>query len=190
MNRSTNKIVVWMQMSLDGRVQGPNGEFDWPLIGDELHTHFVDTLREAGMFLYGRRVYEMMAGYWPTADRDPRSTPNQVAYSKIWKPMPKLVFSRSLSTAAWNATVVDDVERVRDHAAPAAGDLYLFGGAEVVSEFTRRDLVDEYRIFVHPVLLGGGTPLFASVPERHGMSLVGTRTFDGTVVGLHYARVR
>jgi dihydrofolate reductase len=135
-------------------------------------------------------VYEMMAAFWPTADEDPQSTPNQTAYSKIWKPMPKLVFSRSLPAADWNTTVVDDVERVRDHLSTADGDLYLFGGGEVVSEFARRDLIDEYQVFVHPVLLGGGTPLFPLLPERQGMSLVQAQTFDDMVVGLRYARVR
>lgn len=190
MNESPNKVVVWMQMSLDGRTQGPNGEFDWPILGDELHTHFVDTLRDAGTFLYGRRVYEIMAAYWPTADEDPESTHNQAEYSKIWKPMPKLVFSRSLRTTAWNTTVLDEVERVRDHIPAADGDLYLFGGAEVVSEFASRDLIDEYQVFVHPVVLGGGTPLFPELAQRQGMSLVQARTFDDTVAGLRYARAR
>lgn len=181
----TNKIVVWMQMSLDGRTAGPDGEFDWPIVGGELHEHFVDTLRGAGAFLYGRRVYEMMASYWPIADQLPDSTPMQAEYAKIWRPMPKLVYSRSLDTTEWNTTVVREVDAVS-----VDGDAYLFGGAETVHAFADRDLVDEYQIFVHAVVLGGGTPLFPRLPDRQQMSLVGTRTFDGTVVGLRYARAR
>jgi dihydrofolate reductase len=188
---TTNKITVWMQMSLDGRTEGPNGEFDWPAIRGEVHAHFVDTLRDAGMFLYGRRVYEMMAAYWPTADESPASTPAQAQYSKIWKPMPKLVFSRSLDTTDWNTTVLRDVDAdVEQHVRKADGDAYLFGGAETVSAFAARDLIDEYQVFVHPVVLGGGTPLFPALPDRQKMTLVGTRTFDDTVVGLRYARAR
>jgi dihydrofolate reductase len=191
MTNSQNKIVVWMQSSLDGRTQGPNGEFDWPIVGPELHARFVETLADAGLFLYGRRVFEMMAGYWPIADELPDSTPMQVAYAKIWKPMPKLVFSRSLEAADWNATVVREVdERVRDTVRGAAGDAYLFGGAEVVSEFARRDLVEEYQLFVHPVVLGGGATLFPSLADRQDMTLVDSRTYDGRVVALRYARVR
>lgn len=186
----TNKIIVWMQTSVDGYTHGPNGEFDWPVIGDELHTHFVDTLRDAGMFCYGHRVFDIMAGYWPIADELPGSTANTIAYSKIWKPMPKLVFSRTLTTADWNATVVSDLDQVPELARAATGDLYLFGGAETVSAFAQRDLIDEYQIFVHPVVLGGGTPLFPPLPERQAMSLVEARTFDGIVTGLRYARQR
>ena len=187
---TTNRIVVWMQASLDGRTQGPHGEFDWALIGPEVHAHFVETLRHAGLFGYGRKVFEMMAGYWPTADEDPASTPLQAEYARIWRPMPKLVFSRQLATANWNATVLPDVspEEVRDQVARATGDLYIFGGSEVVSDFIAKDLVDEFQIFVHPVVLGGGAPLFPSLGDRRNMRLVETRTFDGAVVGLRYAR--
>jgi dihydrofolate reductase len=188
---TANRITVWMQVSLDGRTQGPNGEFDWPAIGGEVHAYFVDTLREAGMFIYGRRVYEMMAAYWPTADESPDSTPAQVQYSKIWKPMPKLVVSHSLDTTDWNTTVVRDVgEDVEQHVRKAGGDTYLFGGAETVSAFAARDLIDEYQMFVHPVVLGGGTPLFPTLPDRQKMTLIEARTFDDTIVGLRYARTR
>ena len=187
---TTNKIVVWMQTSLDGRTQGPHGEFDWPIIGPEVHAHFVDTLRDAGIFGYGRKVFEMMAGYWPTADEDPASTPMQAEYSRIWKPMPKLVFSRSLETTDWNTTVLRDVdaEAIRERVDGAGGNLYLFGGSEVVSAFIEKDLVDEFEIFVHPVVLGGGTPLFPALDARRTIKLVGSRTFDGCVVGLQYTR--
>ncbi len=186
-----NKLVVWMQSSLDGRTQGPAGEFDWPDIGPELHAHFVDTLGEAGLFLYGRRVFEMMAGYWPIADTLPDSTPMQAAYAKIWRPMPKLVFSRTLEATDWNSEVVDGVDdRVRDRVRDAAGDAYAFGGSEVVAELVRRDLVDEYRIFVHPVVLGGGTVFFPDLAQRQAMRLVSSRTYDGRVLELGYARER
>ena len=185
---SNNKIIVWMQMSLDGRTRGPDGAFDWAFVGGDLHRHFVDTLRDAGAFLYGRRVYEMMASFWPTADEQPGSTPMQADYAKIWRPMPKLVFSRSLATADWNGTVVREIgPAVRDR---LDGDAYLFGGAETVHAFAERDLIDEYQIFVHPILLGGGTPLFPELPARQAMSLVETRTFDDTVAGLRFARAR
>ena len=104
--------------------------------------------------------------------------------------MPKLVVSRTLADAEWNSTVVADVDRVPELVGSAAGDVYLFGGAETVAAFAERDLVDEYHVFVHPVVLGGGAPLFAPGPERRAMALLGTRTFDDRVVDLHYARSR
>jgi dihydrofolate reductase len=186
----TNKVIVWMQSSLDGRTNGPDGEFDWPLIGDELHTHFVSTLAGAGAFCYGRRVFEMMASFWPIADELPDSTANQAAYARIWRPMPKLVMSRTLEDPGWNSTVVGDLDRIPEVVRSAAGDVYVFGGAETVASFAEHDLVDEYRVFVHPVVLGGGPRLFAPGPERRPMTLRGTQTFDDRVVELHYARSR
>ncbi len=185
-----NKIIVWMQSSLDGFTSGPNGEFDWPLIGDELHTHFVTTLREAGLFVYGRRVFEIMAGYWPIADTLPDSTPNQVAYAQIWRPMPKVVVSGTLRSAGWSATVIPDPTGLRELADAADGDTYVFGGSRTVAALTAADLIDEYQIFVHPVVLGGGTPFFPPLAERQVMTLVDSRTFDGQVIGLRQARAR
>ncbi|HVX45146.1 MAG TPA: dihydrofolate reductase family protein [Mycobacteriales bacterium] len=187
---SSNKIIVWMQSSLDGRTAGPNGEFDWPVIGNELHTHFVDVLGDAGLFCYGRTIYQMMAGYWPTADESPESNANTVAYSRIWKPMPKLMFSRTVTQADWNTTVTADLGEIRDYADRAAGPTYVFGGAQVVNELARRDLVDEYQLFVHPVVLGGGTSLFPALADRQTFTLVEARAFDGTVTGLRYVRAR
>jgi dihydrofolate reductase len=186
----TNKIIVWMQSSLDGFTTGPDGEFDWPDIGDEAHNHFVTTLRDAGLFAYGRTAFEMMASYWPIADTLPDSTSNQVAYSQIWKPMPKGVLSRTLTHADWNATVVADAAGVRELADAADGDAYVFGGSQSVAALARADLIDEYQVFVHPVVLGGGTPFFPPLAGRQAMSLVESRTFDGRVAGLRYARAR
>jgi dihydrofolate reductase len=185
-----NKIVVWMQSSLDGRTQGPHGEFDWPVVGPEAHTHFVETLRHAGLFGYGRKVFEMMAAYWPTAEDDPASTPMQAEYSRIWKPMPKLVFSRNLEGADWNTVVIHDIDpaTVRERVSRASGNLYVFGGSEVVSAMIEEDLVDEFQIFVHPVILGGGPRLLPALEERRSMRLIENRTFDGSVLGLRYAR--
>jgi dihydrofolate reductase len=192
MTTQTPRVIVWMQVSLDGFTQGPNGEFDWPQVQGEVHRYFVDTLRDAGTFVYGRHVFEMMASYWPTADADPRSTQSQVDYSVIWKPMPKLVVSRTLKAADWNATVTDhvDAEVVAALKARSEGDIYLFGGAETVGEFARLDLIDEYQLFVHPILLGGGTPLFPPLSERQAMSVQEARIFDGAVTGLRYRRER
>lgn len=187
---TTNRIIVWMQSSLDGFTSGPNGEFDWPQVDGELHTHFVTTLRDAGLFVYGRTVFEMMASYWPIADTLPDSTPNQAAYARIWRPMPKAVVSRTLQSAEWNATVVSDPAGVRALADAADGDAYVFGGSRTVAALAEADLVDEYQIFVHPIVLGGGTPFFPALDQRQAMTLIESRVFDGRVAALRYARQR
>ncbi len=183
-------IVLWMQVSLDGFTAGPHGEFDWPVIGPQVQKYFNDELRGASTFLYGRRVYEMMAGFWPTAEEALAGSPLHVEYARIWKPMPKLVFSRTLETANWNTTVVSgdlpgEVARLREQ----EGAVHvLFGGADVASSFLALDLIDEYRLFIHPVALGSGTPLFGGLASRLELRLVEARTFDDAVIHVRYGR--
>ena len=181
------KIVVMLSVSLDGFFAGPDGELDWHLVDDELHSHFNAELRGMSAFLDGRVSYELMAEFWPTADRDPNSSAPMVEFAGIWRDMPKLVYSTTLQRADWNTTVVRDVvpEEVRALKAEPGGDMAL-GGAVLAAAFQRHRLVDEYRLYVHPVVLGEGRPLFASgLPLR--LQLVETRTFGNGVVLLRYA---
>ena len=104
------KIVVMMSVSVDGFMEGPNRELDWQLVDDELHEHFNEELAAMGAFLDGRVTYELMAAFWPTADRDPASTAPMVEFARIWRDMPKLVFSTTLERADWNATIVREVD--------------------------------------------------------------------------------
>jgi dihydrofolate reductase len=180
------KVVLMMSVSVDGFFEGPNRELDWQLVDDELHAHFNEQLAAMGAFLDGRVTYELMARFWPTADQDPASTGPMVEFARIWRDMPKLVFSRTLERADWNATVVREVvpEEVRRLKAQPGGDLAL-GGADLAATFMRHGLIDEYRLYVHPVVLGRGRPLFgpdAKVPLR----LSGTHTFGSGVVLLRY----
>jgi dihydrofolate reductase len=183
-------LTLWMQVSLDGFTSGPNGEFDWPIVDEQLHRYFIDELRPMDAFLYGRKVYEMMAYFWPTADTSPASTPAQVEYAQLWKPMPKVVFSTTLDGADWNTRVVGDklVEEVTALKQQPGHGLVLFGGADIAATFMRHDLIDEFRLFVHPVVLGGGTPLFPTAEQRRNLQLVQARTFDSAVVHLHHRR--
>ena len=185
-----NKIIVWMQVSLDGRASGPGGAFDWPVVGPELTTYFLGGLRGAGLFCYGAEVYRGMAAYWPTADEESGADEYQVAFSRLWKPMPKLVFSHNLDTTEWNTTVAADIDAIRSFADNADGDAYVFGGATVVGELIRRDLIDEYQLFVHPVVLGDGAPLFPDLDERRQVRLAGSRVYDDSVISMRYVRER
>jgi dihydrofolate reductase len=130
-----------------------------------------------------------MAAFWPTADRDPASTAPMAEFAGIWRDMPKVVYSRTLERADWNATVVRDVvpDEVRRLKAEAGGDLAL-GGADLAAAFLRHDLVDEWRIYVHPVILGAGRQLFPVPGDRHALRLAGTRTFGNGVVLLRHQR--
>lgn len=185
------KIIFMMSVSIDGFFAGPDGELDWQLVDEELHTHFNEWLSEAGAFLDGRVSYELMAGFWPTADADPAASPPMAEFAGIWREMPKIVFSRTLDRADWNATVVGDVvpEDIAALKTQTGGDLVL-GGADLAATFMRHDLIDEYRIYVHPVLLGRGRPLFRPADLRLGLRLAENRAFGSGVVLLRYERVR
>ncbi|MEV6383184.1 dihydrofolate reductase family protein [Streptomyces sp. NPDC051773] len=186
------KLVLMMSVSLDGYMEGPDREIDWHLVDDELHTHFNDVLREMGVFVEGRVTYELMDAYWPTADRDP-DTPRAVAdFAEIWRNKPKLVYSRTLHHGDRHTTIVRDivVEDIEALKAQDGGDLVV-GGAELAAQFMRHDLIDEYRVYVHPVLLGAGKRLFpaADTAAPTGLRLVETRTFGNGVVLLRHERL-
>jgi len=183
------KIIVMMSVSVDGYFEGPNRELDWQLVDDELHSHFNSELSGMGAFLDGRVTYELMAGFWPTADTDPSSTATVVEFARIWRDMPKIVYSRTLERADWNATVVRDVvvEEVMELKEQPGGDLVL-GGADLAAAFRHLDLIDEYRLYVHPVVLGRGKPLFPPSDAKIDLELAETRTFGNGVVLLRYRR--
>src|SRR2546425_5513827 len=142
-----------------------------------------------GAFLNGRVTYELMAGFWPTADTDPSSTGPMVEYARIWRDMPKIVYSRTLERADWNTTVVRDVvaEEVMELKARPGGDLAL-GGADLAAAFMGHDLIDEFRLYVHPIVIGRGKSLFQPSEAQINLRLVETRTFGNGVVLLRYQR--
>jgi dihydrofolate reductase len=184
------KIVLTSSMSLDGYMEGPDHDISWHRVDDELHQHFNDILRDTGAFLQGRVTYELMADFWPTADQDPDASATVAEFAAIWREKPKIVYSRTLERADWNTTVVRDVvpAEVRALKEQPGGDLAL-GGAHLSAVFLRHALVDEFRTYVHPVLLGAGTPLFSPGSAPAGLRLVESRTFGNGVVLLRYQRV-
>lgn len=184
------KVIFSTMVSLDGFIEGPNRELDWPIIDGELHRYVNDQCRAMGAFLYGRRTYEVMVAYWPTADANPSAPDFEVEFSRIWKAMPKIVFSKTLEKTEGNARLVREnvVEEVTKLKAQSGKDLLLLGGADLASTFMRHRLIDEYEIYVHPVVLGGGTPLFKTLDDRIHLRLVETRTFGSGVVLLRYWR--
>jgi len=183
------KIVLSMSVSLDGFIEGPERQIDWHQVDDELHQHLNDQLKTMGAFLSGRVTHELMAAFWPTADADPSLSGPMAEFAGIWREMPKVVFSRSLERADWNTRIMRDVvpEEIMALKAEPGGDLAL-GGAGLAAAFMAHDLIDEYRVYVHPVLIGRGKPLFPNTDARTPLRLAGTRSFGNGVVLLHYRR--
>lgn len=185
------KVTYSMGVSLDGYVVGPDGSFDWTAPDEEIFSFVTDEIRQVGVHLMGRRLYETML-YWETADQDPSLSDAMLEWAAIWKALPKVVFSTTLSTVQGNARLVagglaDEISRLR--ADSADGDIAI-GGAALAAEAAALDLIDEYRARVYPVLVGGGIPYFAHQERRVNLELVETRTFSSRVVYLHYRAAR
>lgn len=182
-----SKIIYSMNISLDGYVETPDHSLDWGLIDEELHTFFNDQTREMDAFLYGRRMYELMAGYWPTADMDPSATAVEVDFARIWREKPKIVFSKTLDEVGWNGRLVKDhvVEEIKKLKAQP-GKVMDVSGPTLAATLIQHGLVDEFHLLLHPVVLGSGTPFFPPLENKLNLRLVETRTFRSGVVYLRY----
>ena len=184
-------VTYSMNVSLDGYIVGPDGHFDWTAPDEEVFRSWIDEIREVGAHLLGRRLYETML-YWETAEQDPSLDDSQLEWAALWNPLPKVVFSNTLSAVQGNARlasggVAEEIERLR--AEPAEGEIAI-GGATLAAEAAATGLIDEYRAIVYPVLVGGGIPFFAREERRVDLELVETRTFSSKFVYLRYGVAR
>ncbi|TYC01417.1 dihydrofolate reductase [Micromonospora sp. WP24] len=183
------EIVYYVHQSVDGYIHGPNGEFDWAQMGPELSAYSSELNERAGAFLYGRKVWELMSYYWPRVESMSQD-PHDLAFAPVWRKMPKIVVSRTLTEAAEGARVVgggDLAAEIGALKAEPGKDLLLSGGSKLAAALTGLGLIDEYAIVVHPVVLGGGQPVFVDV-ERLGLRLTESRTLDARSVLLRYRR--
>jgi dihydrofolate reductase len=183
------KLIYTLNVSLDGFIETPDHGLDWTSVDDELHTWFNDEMRTLDASLYGRRLYEVMAAYWPQGETDPAATAPMRECARIWNALPRFVFSTTLEDVQWNSRLVrgdvgEALNRIRDE---FDGDLEV-GGPTLAAEFIRRGLVDEFRLVVHPVVLGAGTPYFPPLDVPLRLRLVDTRRFASGVLYLAYAR--
>ncbi|MBX9397896.1 dihydrofolate reductase family protein [Streptomyces sp. TRM72054] len=184
-------VTYSMGVSLDGYIVGPDGSFAWTEPDDEVFRFWIDEIREVGVHLLGRRLYETML-YWETADQDPSLDDSGLEWTALWKPLPKVVFSTTLSAVQGHARLAsgglaEEIERLR--AEPGEGDIAI-GGATLAAEAAALGLIDEYRAMVHPVLVGGGIPFFPRRERRVDLELVETRTFRSGVVYLRHRVAR
>ncbi|MFE5095337.1 dihydrofolate reductase family protein [Streptomyces sp. NPDC056638] len=184
-------VTYSMSVSLDGYIVGPDGDFDWTAPGEEAFRSWIDEIRQVGVHLLGRRLYETML-YWETADQDPSLDDAKLEWAALWKPLPKVVFSSTLSAVQGTARLAsgglaEEIERLR--AEPGEGDIAI-GGATLAAEAAALGLIDEYRARVYPVLVGGGIPFFPRRERRVDLELVETRTFNSRVVYLRYCVAR
>ena len=182
------KVIYSMTMSLDGFIAGPGGEIDWSAPDEELHRFHNQQTRELGAHLLGRRLYETMV-YWETAHENPSAPEHVLEFAQIWKSLPKIVVSKTLENVEGNARlardgIAEEVARLREQ----PGKDLAVGGAGLASSLIELGLVDEYRLFVNPVVVGGGTPYFPALDEKIDLELIETKTFGSRVVYVRYRR--
>jgi dihydrofolate reductase len=180
------KLIYSMSMSLDGFIYGPDGNFDWGAPDEELHRFHNEQVRTLGGHLLGRRLYETMK-YWETAHEDPAATDYALEFAEIWTALPKVVFSHTLDEVVGNTRlaqsgIAEEVAELQDR----SGKDVAIGGADLAAEAIKLGLVDDFRLFVYPVVVGGGKPFFPSVNQIVHLNLVETQTFASRVVYIRY----
>jgi dihydrofolate reductase len=181
-------VIYSMSVSLDGFIAGLDGDIGFTVPDEEQFRFHVQQTREVGVQLLGRGLYENML-VWETPEA-PRSSAEELEFARIWNAIPKVVFSTTLERVEGNARlagadVAGEVARLRE--APGEGVVSV-GGAGLASTLIKLDLIDEYRLFVDPVVLGGGTPFFPPLDRRIELELLETRTFGSRVTYLRYLR--
>lgn len=180
------KIVYGMLMSLDGYIAGPEGGQALPVPGSALHWHFNAMMKQTSVALYGRRMYEIMR-YWETADKVAGALDVEVDFARAWQETPKIVFSTTLRNVGPNARVVaDDIENVVKSVRSGSDGNVSVAGAGLAATLSRLGLIDEYQLFMHPVVLGGGKPFFEGGTSIK-LKPVGVENLAQDVVMLRYA---
>jgi dihydrofolate reductase len=183
------KLIYSTSLSLDGYIDSTSGDPGWLVPDEELHRHFNNVEREVDTLLYGRRMYELMASYWPTADKDPSAPDVIVEYAKIWKPVQKIVFSSTLERVEWNSQLINKdavAEVARLKAQPGIGTMGV-GGILLASALASAGLIDEYQLYYVPIFLGSGKAAFSKIQNRIGLKPIEVRTFNSGTVLLKYA---
>jgi dihydrofolate reductase len=184
-------VTYSMGVSLDGYIVGPDGTFGWTEPDEEIFRFATDEIRQVSTHLMGRRLYETML-YWETADQDPSLDAPMLEWATLWKPLPKVVFSTTLSTVQGHARLAsgglaEEIERLRSE--PGEGEIAI-GGATLAAEAAALDLIDEYRPRIHPVLVGGGIPFFPQRERQVRLELLDSRRFSSRIIALRYRVVR
>jgi dihydrofolate reductase len=191
--RNVRKLVLFMHTSLDGFVAGPNGEMDWIKVDDEMFEYAGQRTREADTALYGRITWQMMEGYWPTAGDSPSATKHDVEHSRWYNSVAKVVVSRTMKGARLpNTTIVGndftgDITRLKQG---EGKEIVMFGSPSVAHALMAENQIDDYWLFINPILLGEGIPLFRDIRNRSALRLVASHPFSSGVVCLHYERTQ
>lgn len=185
------KIILLMHVSLDGFVAGPNGEMDWIRINDEMFETVGGLTAGADAALYGRVTYQMMDAYWPTAAEQPNASKHDIEHGQWYNKVEKIVISDSMKgISRVNTHFIggDIAAEIKDIKQQSGGTILMIGSPSAYHGLAAHNLVDEYWLFVNPVLLGSGIPLFKNIHNKVGLKLTETKAFSPGVIGLHYEK--
>ena len=183
------KIISFMHISLDGFVAGPNGEMNWIKVDEEIFDHVGKRISEGDTALYGRVTYQMMENYWPAAADKPAASRHDIEHSKWYNKIHKVVLSTTMKdTNLTNTTIISDnlPERINEIKQQAGNEILLFGSPTATHSLIQQNLIDGYWLFVNPIILGQGIPLFAGIKDKIKLQLLTTRQFTCGVTELNY----
>jgi len=183
------KIISFMHISLDGFVAGPNGEMNWINVDEEIFDHVGERISETDTALYGRVTYEMMQNYWPTAGDEPGASKHDIEHSKWYNKAHKLVLSKTMKDAALtNTTIISDnlSNEINEIKQGAGSEILVFGSPTATHSLIQQNLIDGYWLFVNPIILGQGIPLFTGIKDKIKLKLLTTLPFTCGVTELNY----
>ncbi len=183
-----------MHISLDGFVAGPNGELDWVKVDEEIFDYVGRRISEGDTALYGRVTYQMMESYWPTAGDKPTASKHDIEHSKWYKKVHKVVLSKTMNPDSYrdegltNTTIISDnlSDRINEIKQPPGPNIAVFGSPTATHSLMQQNLIDGYWLFVNPIILGQGIPLFVDIKDKIKLKLLTTRQFTCGVTELNY----
>jgi dihydrofolate reductase len=190
------KIISFMHISLDGFVAGLNGEMDWIKVDEEIFNYVGKRISKTDTALYGRVTYQMMENYWPTAGDKPAASRHDIEHSRWYSKVHKVVLSTTMKDAGLaNTNIISDnlSDRINEikQSRPApgrggSGDILLFGSPTATHSLIQQNLIDGYWLFVNPIILGRGIPLFVGIKDNIKLNLLTTQQFTCGVTELNY----
>jgi dihydrofolate reductase len=191
------KIISFMHISLDGFVAGPNGEMDWIKVDEEIFDHVGKRISEGDTALYGRVTYQMMENYWPTAGDEPTASRHDIEHSKWYNKVHKVVLSKTMNSDSYrnadlkNTTIISDnlserINEIKKSGNGGSKEILLFGSPTATHSLIKLNLIDGYWLFVNPIILGRGIPLFTDIKDKIKLNLLTTRQFTCGVAALNY----
>ena len=183
------KIISFMHISLDGFVAGPNGEMDWIKVDEEIFDHVGKRINEGDTALYGRVTYQLMESYWPTAADKPTASKHDIEHSKWYSKVHKVVLSKTMKNVdLTNTKIISDKlsDRINEIKQQSGSDILLFGSPTATHSLIKLNLIDGFWLFVNPIILGQGIPLFVDIKDKIKLKLLATRQFTSGVTELNY----